>query len=215
MELNHQQAEERLNSPNNLANRLAEFRQRKKLALDVESHTLAVTPGRQLPRLPQAAKVEIADKIREGTHKVKDLAEEYGVTSPTITAIKKNVEKAEDQDRQLARQDSQLSLKEKYGEDSGKIEQAVKDEAVNKLMLALGLISQEKLEKLKAKDLASIGNSMAGIYKDMSPNKLQGALVNLVVYSPEVRPESSYKVIEISSDSSSLPDGDSDRGNRY
>lgn len=182
MRLTGKQAEQRLSSPNNLANRLAEFRKSNKLQLDVDSNTLAVSAGRKLPRLPERIKQEIADKALTGEYTQKELAEEYGVSQPAIGAIKRSAEA-----KNLAIIDN--------------VDEQVKNMAVEKMMLAMGLIDEDSLTQLRATELASISSQMAKVYAAANPKQNQVA-VNLVIYSPEIKEEKSYPVVEIAAESS-------------
>src|SRR5215472_17320368 len=102
MFLNEKSAEERLNSPNNLAHRLAEFRRGKKILVDNDARL--INPGRQLPRLPPQVREEIKEKALSGQFTRKEIAEEYGVSSPAIGHIKKQALKEEEEKKSSARE---------------------------------------------------------------------------------------------------------------
>lgn len=201
MILDPEKAQERLNSPSNLANKLRAFREGAKKQLDGE--ILHVVKGKHLPRLPDEAKDEIKEKLASGLYKGQDLAREYGVVDATITRVKQDLRK------------EQLAAKEEAALNSAtptsgtilshdptlsSVDQAVKDAAIQKLMLSIGLITEDKLAKMKVKGLASVATSMAKVIGTVAPKQTQAPLVNLVVYSPEIREEKSYKVVEIVSE---------------
>ena len=74
----------------------------------------------------------------------------------------------------------------------------VRQAALNKLMCAMGLITEEKLDKLKAPALAHIANQMSAIVERTMPKEqANDNRVTLVVYAPQVKEESSFKVVEI------------------
>jgi len=182
MFLDPEKAEERLNSPNNLANRLAEFRREKKTL--EENGNILINPGRQLPRLPPQVKEELKEKALSGLYTRKELAEQYGVSPPAITNLKKKAEKEEETKKS--------SVREAF------LTQALQDIASEKMLLAMGLITEDKLATLKARELAQISSSLASVVSATSPKTGNaGTAINLVVYSPEVRQESSYKMVEI------------------
>ena len=192
MLLNDKQAEERLNSPNNLANRIAAFRQSKKLQLDEPSSTLSVSAGRQLPRLPSQVREEIIERASTGLERQKDLAQEFGVTQAAVSYLKRTSEEsASIQSVCPPNQAVSTPEQEKF------LESSIKDIASQKMLLAMGLITEDRLEKMKATDLARISSDMAKVVRDVSPKVQSGTQINLVVYSPEVRSESSYKIVEI------------------
>jgi len=182
MFIDPEKAEERLNSPNNLANRLAEFRREKKILED--NGTVLINPGRQLPRLPPQVKEELKEKALSGKYTRKELAEAYGVAPHAVTQLRRKAEKEEEE-----KKDSQ---REAF------LSQALQDIASQKMLLAMGLITEDKLATLKARELAQISSSLASVISASSPkNASPGTAINLVVYAPEVRQESSYKMVEI------------------
>jgi predicted transcriptional regulator len=114
-----------------------------------------------------------------------DIAAEYGISQPAVSKIKKQAEaqyqsKASDESHDIS------------------VDRAIKDLAVEKMMLAMGLITEERLESLKAADLARVSSSLAQVVGVVAPAKTQAPLVNLVVYAPEVKDESKFRIVEIS-----------------
>ena len=74
----------------------------------------------------------------------------------------------------------------------------VRQAALNKLMCAMGLITEEKLSKLKAPALAGVASKMSAIIERTMPKEEHNEnKVTLVVYAPQVKEESSFKVVEI------------------
>lgn len=181
MELTKEQAESRLRSPNNLANKLEQFRNQRKVVNDIFSPTININPGRQLPRLPDEAKKEIVNLANSGTQKQSDIARHFGVTQAAVSYLKRAAEDCQD----AAKTNAELER-----------EASVRSLAIDKMMLAMGLITEEKLAKMNAEKLAYTANQLATVHK-CSTEQQSKPLVNLVVYAPEVRSEESFKVIEI------------------
>ena len=182
MELTKEQAEERLNSPSNLANRIASFRQGKKLVLDEESNVLAARSGRNLPRLSRDTKAEIVRRATSGLETQQQIAEAFSLTQGQISLMKSGAEaNASSNEKNLI-----------------KVENEAKAVAIDKMMLAMNLISPDKLQELKARDLAAIASSLSNVSSGFSKGS-NVPLVNLVVYAPEVRGEDSFKIVEIKS----------------
>jgi hypothetical protein len=74
----------------------------------------------------------------------------------------------------------------------------VRQAALDKLMCAMGLISEDKLSKLSAPNLAHIASSMSQIVERTMPKEeKRDSAVTLVVYAPQVKEENSFKVVEI------------------
>lgn len=74
---------------------------------------------------------------------------------------------------------------------------AIKDVALDKLMGALGLLDGEKMAELSAKEIGRFANDMARVVTAVSPAASQGPPINFIVYTPEGRDESKYKVIDV------------------
>ena len=74
-----------------------------------------------------------------------------------------------------------------------------KDVALEKLMLALGLIDEEKLSGLEsAKDIGRFSKDMASVYNSLTAQQQNaGPQVNLIVYAPKSREEASFKVVDV------------------
>lgn len=73
----------------------------------------------------------------------------------------------------------------------------IKDKALGRLMSSLGLLTDEKLEDCSPKDLSKIAVDMSRIHQSLSPQQATGDKVNLIVYSPQLRDESKFQVVEV------------------
>lgn len=71
------------------------------------------------------------------------------------------------------------------------------EKAAEKLVQALGLITPEKMEGTKARDLSGIAADMSRILEKTSPKSNSFAGANIVIYAPNQRKEESYDVIEL------------------
>lgn len=76
-------------------------------------------------------------------------------------------------------------------------QEAIKDVALDKLMGALGLLSDEKMAELSAKEIGRFANDMARVVTAVSPATNNGPPINFIVYAPEGRDESKYKTIDV------------------
>lgn len=72
----------------------------------------------------------------------------------------------------------------------------VQKTAIDKMMEAFGLMTPDKMDKSSAKDLSAIAANMSRIVRDTTPQSSGGTAVNVVIYAPEQKKESAYKVIE-------------------
>lgn len=73
----------------------------------------------------------------------------------------------------------------------------IRDEAVKKLMLAMGMITPDKLEKCEARDLSIVAGNMSKIVERTIPKESSTNTVNLVVYSPQQKSLRDFEVVEI------------------
>jgi uncharacterized protein YjbJ (UPF0337 family) len=229
MEITEKQLEERLNNPQNLANRFRNGRiyaeiseggistseteeapcrteeQESEclvpLSTEIKSgrngdgesqltHRIIKRPGNCRPWLSKSERtgIALAGTNRRGgrsTQTQQEIAKAYGVQVSTVSDITNNVRRIEDGDRH---------------QDQGQIDQVIedaKDAAINRLMASLGQITDDKISAHTAKDISSIAANMAKVVKDISPDKQLPQSINLIVYTPELRNEKTYEVVEI------------------
>ena len=72
--------------------------------------------------------------------------------------------------------------------------------ARNRLLLALGGITEDKLKAARVRDVSGVARDMAAIIKDMEPDKT--AILNeggptFIVYAPQIRREDQFDVIDL------------------
>jgi transcriptional regulator with XRE-family HTH domain len=170
MNITHEQAIKRLDNPNNLANRFGTR----------ISHIEIRNKGRRLGdvNLTDEQRNEIAVRSRLG-EKQTDLAREYGTSQPNVS----NIERGEGGRTDEARVERQLS--------------EVRDIALGKLMLSLGLITEDKLQDCGADTLARVAAHMSKVIEKSMPRQDPRANINLVIYTPEMKKETGFKVVEI------------------
>lgn len=73
--------------------------------------------------------------------------------------------------------------------------------ARQKLSLALSKITDEKLDDVKARDLAGIAKDMSAVVKNMEPSTIEDPRSNgptFVIYAPQTRREESFDVVHVS-----------------
>ena len=188
MQITKEEALRRLNSTNNLAN------------------SLPSTP----PPVPQ---VEYRTTSKVGKSRQQNIPEEVRDTIGFLAAKATSENKKSGQHQVIAdifgvsRQTVQCAASGKVGgrpanfERKAKVidrEQDIKDTALTKLMMTLGLISEEKLEDLDAKGLAQVGSHLAKVSQALTPQVgSNAASVRLVVYAPQMRDEGKYNVIDV------------------
>jgi len=74
----------------------------------------------------------------------------------------------------------------------------VRDKALDRLLSSLDFITDEKLEKCSAKDVAGISASMAKVVATTLPKDTESAIhAQLIVYAPTQINESKFEVVEL------------------
>lgn len=71
------------------------------------------------------------------------------------------------------------------------------EKAAERLMSALGFITDDKLENVKARDLSGIAADMSRIIEKTSPKSGNSGGTNIVIYAPNQKSEEAYEVIEV------------------
>lgn len=171
MLLSNNQAEQRLGSPRNLANRFGS---------SAPTFITVHRPGRKAdtPNMDKIKQNEIALRSRLG-EKQGALAQEFNTTQARVS--------------QLERGKSNSLDEEKLHEQLSK----ARDVAVDKLLTSMGLITSEKLNKENAQGLSRIAANMARVVEKTLPKESSDNNVQVIVYCPEQRSESSFKIVEV------------------
>ena len=173
MFLTKEQAEKRLSSENNLANRFNSSQ------VEITEKVIQL-PGKKPGsiNLEKEVRNEIAIRARLGETQV-SLAKEFKVITPTVSSIERGKVKGIDED---------------------KVEKAineVRDRALDRLMHSLGLITDDKLSGCSAKDLSVIASNMGRVVEKVTPKTEGPDNINFIIYSPELKKEQAFDVVEI------------------
>jgi predicted transcriptional regulator len=72
-----------------------------------------------------------------------------------------------------------------------------RDLALSRLLSTLGFIDDEKLERATLKDLSTMAGAMSKVIDKTMPHHEKDSGVTLVVYAPEIKSESAFRVIEV------------------
>lgn len=206
MNINRDEALRRLQSPNNLANRLnGPDRQNSTSAPPVAPSETVDVPEKpesaQLSSAPNPYSVGRGTNVPEGRRdliaraallKVAPqavIADRFGVSTEAVKSYKSG---------DIGRQGLANMSLEKQEKHAARVKE-VRDLALEKTMAALGLIDGAKLENLEAKDLGKFAKDMAGVYNSLAPKDAgdNRAPIQLLVYAPQVQTEDRYKVVDV------------------
>jgi len=73
----------------------------------------------------------------------------------------------------------------------------VRSEAIDKLMIALGLLNISNLKDQKARDLAGIAANLSKVAANMEPRSPINNQIQVVVYSPNQKNVEDFRVVEV------------------
>lgn len=146
-------------------------------------------PGNNRPWLSKSVRTRIAADVASsplnGNQTRTQIAQKYGVQVSTVSDIANNVRRVPDSARSVEQEKVDLAL------------DAVREKAIDKLMAGLGQITEEKVQAHNAKDISVICANMARVVQQTIPQEKTAQQINLVVYTPELRAEKNFDVVEI------------------
>ena len=212
--LDNETAEGRLNSPKNLANKLNRIIAGNVPVKEIEKareDSVAINPDEisvpeepdsnplspkfhathkrtynvSMSRLSPIERTIAGVMANKGLAQKKDIAKEFRVVPETISKIAKGEVKGADNERIGAARQERI--------------EAVQDQALNKLMSSLGLITEDKMANAKLTDLSRVAVDMSRIIDKTGPKDANNGqpVVNLTLYCPTVKSERDYKVVEV------------------
>jgi hypothetical protein len=179
MFLSEEQAEKRLNSERNLANKFSRSED-KVLTPEVQVIEKVISlPGKNRINLTKEERTEIAIETRSGSLSQVESARAHGVEVLTVNNIHSGKTK---------------------GINEEKVEEVintVRDRALDRLMASLGLLTDDKLSGCSAKDLSVIASNMGRVVEKTTPKTEVPDNINFIIYTPELKQERAYETIEV------------------
>lgn len=168
MQIDEKELERRLNSSKNLANTLSNpiVEKVKVIPIEKDKHSSPLSENEQILAGTLAFQMP-----------VKDVARELNIT-PSQVSYAKNT--------------TNPKVKGPIQATIGRVQEL----ALDKMMQALGLMSEEKFTNASLKDLSIVAANMAKIVEKTTQSDAV-ASVQLIIYAPEMKRESSYKVIDV------------------
>jgi predicted transcriptional regulator len=138
--------------------------------------------------IPDFIKVLAGSLSRTKLDTQSNIAKEFGISQAEVSHIKRGNPNA-------------VSPKVESQIESKLLE--VKDSAVDRLMKSLGCITDEKLES--EKDVGKLSSVAANLSRviDRSQSGTHAGVVQLNIYAPQIKEESRFKTLEVTTDSSS------------
>ena len=168
------QIKERLESPNNLANRFSKV---PDIPVPVK-RPVGMPPGQKI--LPTFIKNTIAIMDKTGTRQ-KVIGADFGVTQAAVSNI--------------------ATGRTNYDHDKvGRQLEVVRDLAMERLLSSLGLLTDDKIAKSNAVDISRIAQSLSNTIRVTLPREekqVATGTIQLTVYAPQLASEKDYKIIEV------------------
>lgn len=183
MTLTEEELKARLDNPRNLANRFSKATTAQKHKED----KVTVIDKRKIGSHKDRVDLTVEERTlavamnRAGLATTRELGPIFGVSQMAIS--NGNTGKAKVDEERLALLDRQMGV--------------VRDAALDRLMDSLGLLSKEKMESCKPKELSDIAANMGKVIEKTLPKaQRDGAQMNVIVYAPEQKTEKAYRVVE-------------------
>jgi len=100
--------------------------------------------------------------------------------------------------KELHLSDKQVrSATEQFADAVASAQDRVRNLALDKLMIALGLMTQDKFENASLKDLSTSAAALAKVADKMQPRETQGDRVQFIVHVPQAKSLGQYKVVDV------------------
>jgi len=193
--LTKEQVEKRLASPDNLANKIKEDNLQVEVIIkDGKNHS--GRPGSH--NLTDNERVAIG--VLANTVGNELAGELMGVTERTARSLK-DAHHTYSDGRGTQRHGEDIELKDKIAERIESTKLTIQERAAEKLLAAMGALTEDKLENCTPKDAAQISNQMSQVMRNMSSNNnsKEGGkqAVKIILHQPKTSRESSFETLEI------------------
>lgn len=147
--------------------------------------------------VPDVLRTLIAqDAIENGRKSAVSLAEGFGISPSSVSAYTNGVNSTAQMGTPLAKPNTPLKTSIEL------TKQRLAKKAANRLGIALGQITEEKLESASLKTISAVAKDMAVVIKQMEPSENnnggpQGPAVQVVLFAPPQMKEADFPVITV------------------
>lgn len=138
--------------------------------------------------VPSAIRKVVQEESLVGT-KSKELQKIFGVSQSSVSAYKTG----------------QTSLNPSSGKDSELVEhkaqaiEKIETQARSKILSALGLLTDEKIDAGDARDISGVAKDLSGVIKNLQPDAgTTSQPMQVLIYSPRKSKEEDFDVIDLS-----------------
>lgn len=174
IELSNEQAHERLMSEDNLANMFGAGAITTEVFVKPK-HLPKFVDFRTRTRLTEEQKTEIGTRGALG-EPARELAAEFNTTFQTATNLRNNANT----------------------EIVGSILDKIRDSALDRLLKGFNHLTEEKMEKASARDVAGVLKSLAEVSEKLQPKENNsGPQLQVILHAVPIKKEEKYQVVEI------------------
>lgn len=161
--------------------------ERNKDIIDYEVLEIKHGRGAGVENLTPEMRKLIAEEALVSGRSQEDIAKEYGVSVDAVRAYKNGATSCATYNQP----------NEELAPHVAQVRDEIKLKAQNALLTAIQSLTDEKISGAKAKDIAGIAKDMSSVLRNIEPQS-SGPVINnkVLVYSPRVKEEDDYKVIE-------------------
>lgn len=138
--------------------------------------------------VPNAIRKVVQEESLVGTP-AKEIQKTFGISQSSISAYKTG----------------QTSLNPKSGKDPELVDHKAKTierieiQARSKILSALGLLTDEKIDEGKARDISGVAKDLSGVIKNLQPESgVSSQPMQVLIYSPRKSKEEDFDVIDLS-----------------
>lgn len=137
--------------------------------------------------VPNEVRKLVASEALAGVS-IDEIKEKYNVSASSISAYKNDATST----ASYHKPDTDLAENNKI------VKATISDRAEGVILESIGLLTLERLDKAKARDIAGIAKDMSAVISNMRENGSgNGSKVNITIMVPPIREESDFKVIDM------------------
>ena len=201
MILTQEQIKQRISSPDNLINKLADHRSSTQLEVIVKDGVNNHKGNLGVKHLDSEQRLAIGILAQTTEHKV--VAEVFGISESHVNDLatgNRTIGNGSGGARRVVDND----LKNQIAERINTTKLTIQERAAETLLKSLGLLTDDKLENSSAKEIAQITTQMSQVMRNLDGDsnkdnsKNSGVKVQIVLHQPKQAREEAFDYIEVS-----------------
>ena len=200
MILTQEQIKQRIESPDNLINKLESHRSSSSIEVIVKDGVNNHKGNLGVKHLDSDQRLAIGVLAQTTDHKT--VAEVFGISESHVNDLATG-NRTIGNGKGGAVRVIDNDLKNQIAERINKTKLTIQERAAETLLKSLGLLTDDKLENSSAKEIAQITTQMSQVMRNLTPesqesNKNSGVKVQIVLHQPKQAREEAFDYIEVS-----------------